>query len=293
MAVAGERLAPGRGTPAVLVAILGIGVLSVMDAAVKGVAGTVSTWEIVFLRYLFGTMFALPLFLAGERRLPPLETIRAHFLRACAVVVTALAFFYALGTLPLAVCLALSFTSPILIALLARAGLGERPGSGVLLAIGVGFLGVLTVLLGELQRSGGATLLGILAATTAALSYAVSMVSLKARAARDRIGTIVLLQNAFAALLIAPVALLLGNGEGYRRLGLFALVGLMGTCGHVALTWAYRHAAASRLGAIEYTAFLWAVGLGFVFFGEIPSLATLAGATLIVGGALLAVRDRS
>lgn len=292
MALAGERTAREMGLRAVLAAILGIGVLSVMDAIVKGLAASVTTWEIVFLRYLFGTAFALPGFLAGERRLPPLATIRAHFLRACAVVVTAFSFFYALGTLPLAVCLALSFTSPIMIALLARASLGERPGKGVLLAIAVGFAGVLTVLLGELQRSGSATVLGILAATTAALSYAIAMVSLKARAARDRIGTIVLLQNAFAAVLIAPLAFLFWSGEGVARIGWFALVGLLGTIGHVALTWAYRHADASRLGAIEYTAFLWAVGLGFVFFGEIPSLATLAGAALIVAGALLAVRDR-
>jgi S-adenosylmethionine uptake transporter len=291
MALASQRTAREMGLLAVLAAILGIGVLSIMDAIVKGLAVSVTTWEIVFLRYLFGTAFALPAFLAGERRLPP-ETIRAHFLRACAVVVTAFSFFYALGTLPLAVCLALSFTSPIMIALLARASLGERPGRGVLLAIAVGFVGVLTVLLGELQRSGSATVLGILAATTAALSYAIAMVSLKARAARDRIGTIVLLQNAFAAVLVAPLAFLFWSGEGVARIGWFALVGLLGTMGHIALTWAYRHADASRLGAIEYTAFLWAVGLGFVFFGEIPSLATLAGAGLIVAGALLAVRDR-
>ena len=65
MAVAGERLAPGRGTAAVLVAILGIGVLSVMDAAVKGVAGTVSTWEIVFLRSRRGAQNLRPTTSAG------------------------------------------------------------------------------------------------------------------------------------------------------------------------------------------------------------------------------------
>ena len=71
------------------------------------------------------------------------------------------------------------------------------------------------------------------------------------------------------------------------------MIGLLGTAGHVALAWAYRHADASRLGAIEYTAFLWAVALGFVFFGEVPSAATFAGAALIIAGALVAVRDRN
>jgi S-adenosylmethionine uptake transporter len=91
-------------------------------------------------------------------------------------------------------------------------------------------------------------------------------------------------------LLIAPFAVAVWSPPSTGQLGWFALIGLLGTGGHVALAWAYRHADASRLGAIEYTAFLWAVALGLVFFGEVPSLATLAGAALIIVGAFLAVR---
>jgi S-adenosylmethionine uptake transporter len=290
MPVGGHVAVTRRATQAVLVAIGGIGLLSLMDAAVKEVATAIPTWEIVFLRYLFGTLFALPMFLADGGRVPPWTVLRAHLWRSVAVVITAVTFFYALGVLPLAVTLALSFTAPIMIALLARAGLGERAGVGVFVAIAVGFLGVLTVLGGELQRSGTATILGIAAATTAAASYAVAMVSLKARAMRDPLSTIVLLQNGFAMLLIAPFAAAVWSPPSTGQLGWFALIGLLGTGGHVALAWAYRHADASRLGAIEYTAFLWAVALGLVFFGEVPSLATLAGATLIIAGAVLAVR---
>ena len=118
------------------------------------------------------------------------------------------------------------------------------------------------------------------------------MVSLKARAMRDPLATIVFLQNGFAMLLIAPFALAIWIPPTWPQLGWFAVIGLLGTAGHVALAWAYRHADASRLGAIEYTAFLWAVALGFVFFGEVPSAATFAGAALIIAGALVAVRDR-
>ena len=92
----------------------------------------------MLLRYAFGTLFALPLFLAGDHRLPPMETLKAHLLRALAVAFAAVTFFYALSVLPLVVTLALSFTAPIMIALLARLSLGERPSGGVLAAIGVG-----------------------------------------------------------------------------------------------------------------------------------------------------------
>jgi S-adenosylmethionine uptake transporter len=286
--LAGSR---GRATQAVLMAIAGIGLLSIMDAAVKKISASVPTWEIVFLRYLFGSAFALPIYLARIRRLPPKEALRAHLLRSVAVVLTAATFFYALGALPLAVTLALSFTSPIMIALLARASLGERPRTGVLAAIAVGFPGVLTVLAGEVDRSGSTTLPGIAAATAAAAFYAVAMVSLKARAERDPLATIVLLQNGFATLLVAPFAAAVWATPTLLELAWFATIGGLGTCGHLALAWAYRHAEASRLGAIEYTAFLWAVMLGFLFFGEVPSLATIAGAGLIIAGAFVAVRE--
>jgi drug/metabolite transporter (DMT)-like permease len=278
----------------VLAAVAGIGLLSVMDAAVKQVAALgIPTWQIVLLRYAFGTAFALPLFLAGRHRLPPAETLRAHALRAVAVVCTAASFFYALSALPLVVALALSFTAPIMIALLARLSLGERPSAGVLAAIAVGFLGVLTVLAGELHRSGTGTLPGVAAALAAAAFYAVAMVSLKARAARDPVATIVLLQNAFATLLVAPLgAAATWTPASAPILAWFALIGLLGTAGHVALAWAYGRAEASRLGAVEYTAFVWATALGFVFFAEVPSPATLAGAALIMAGAVVAARAR-
>ena len=280
-----------RAAP-VLVAMAGIGLLSIMDAAVKLVSAGVPTWQIVLLRYAFGTAFALAVFLAGDRSLPPAETMKAHLLRAVAVVITAATFFYALSVLPLVVTLALSFTAPIMIALLARASLGERPSAGVLAAIGVGFLGVLTVLAGELHRSGTGTLLGIAAAMTAAASYAISMVSLKWRAGRDPIATIVLLQNGFATLLVAPLGAWAWIPPAPSTLAWFVLIGLLGTIGHIALAWSYGRAEASRLGAIEYTAFVWATVLGLVFFGEVPSLTTLAGAALIMGGAVVAMRAR-
>ncbi len=99
-----------------------------------------------------------------------------------------------------------------------------------------------------------------------------------------------LLQNAFAAVLVLPLGLAAWVPPSPATLAWLAAVGALGTAGHAALAWAYRRAEASRLGALDYTAFVWATGLGFLVFGEVPSAATLAGAALIVLGALLAAR---
>ena len=46
--------------------------------------------------------------------------------------------------------------------------------------------------------------------------------------------------------LVAPVAAVFWTGSGVTRLWWFALLGLLGTIGHYALAWSYRHADASR-----------------------------------------------
>ena len=58
------------------------------------------------------------------------------------------------------------------------------------------------------------------------------------------------------------------------------------------LGWGYARAGAAYLSTTEYTAFLWAMLLGWLRFGEHVSLFTLLGAALIVAGCLVAARTR-
>jgi S-adenosylmethionine uptake transporter len=274
----------------VTVAILGIGLLTVMDGLVKLVSAQHATAQVVLLRFAFGAVVAFVAFRIARAPWPDRAALRAHGVRAVAIVFTASAFFYALSVLPLAVTLALSFTSPFFIALVARLMLGERAAPKVWVAVAVGFVGVLVVLSGEISRSGPATLAGIVAAMLSAVSYAFVMVMLKSRTPHDPLPTIVLLQNVLPALLVAPLGVSAWTMPNGPTLVWFALIGVLGTVGHLALAWAYGRADASRLGVLEYTAFVWGVLIGLVVFGEVPSLATLVGTGLIVTGAILVSR---
>ncbi|MCB4771437.1 DMT family transporter [Ancylobacter sp. Lp-2] len=279
--------------PAVL-AIAGIFLLSVMDGVIKFVAETHSTPQVALMRYLAGGAMAFLVFAALRTPRPDRATLRPHAWRSVVVIATALTFFYALATLPLAVVLALSFTSPIFIALFAGLILGERPGRSVLTAIGLGFIGVLVVLSHQITSADATETshLGIAAALISAVTYALSMVVLKSRASRDPLATIVLLQNVFPALLVAPFGLLAWTATDWKELVLMLAIGALGTGGHLCLASAYRSEEASRLGVYEYTAFIWAIAIGFFAFGEVPGFGTLLGAGLIIGGALLASRRR-
>jgi S-adenosylmethionine uptake transporter len=56
------------------------------------------------------------------------------------------------------------------------------------------------------------------------------------------------------------------------------------------ITWAFTHVEASRAAPLEYTGLVWAAGLGWLLFGELPTAWSLGSAALIVAGALLLLR---
>jgi drug/metabolite transporter (DMT)-like permease len=71
---------------------------------------------------------------------------------------------------------------------------------------------------------------------------------------------------------------------------LMALCGVVAAAGMVFLTSAYRVARASAVTPFEYTGILWAPLWGFLFFNEVPRATTVAGAVIIVGAGLVALR---
>src|SRR5215207_23055 len=123
---------------AMMAATAAIGVLTIMDSLVKHVSAELATPQIVFLRYVFGAICAALVFKAAGTAWPPIAAVRAHALRSLVVALTATSFFYALATLQFAVAMALGFTAPIFIAVLAALTLGEKPGRAIWGAIAIG-----------------------------------------------------------------------------------------------------------------------------------------------------------
>src|SRR5690606_26621286 len=100
---------------------------------------------------------------------------------------TALSFFYALGQLPLAETLVLSFLAPMFVALFGMLILRERVARHVVVAIAIGFAGTLVVVFGQNEAAQASrSLTGVAAALFSAVTYALSMVLLRQRAQRDK-----------------------------------------------------------------------------------------------------------
>lgn len=271
----------------ILVAALAMLLLSVMDGLIKAASPDFATTVIVFMRFLFGGIVAIGVYWVMGRPAMTAEAFRFGLLRGVLIVVTATMFFAALGRLPLVEVIALSFLAPIMMALLARVFLKEAVGRSVVTGLLLGTAGLVVMVAWPLWqlRDQAVDGVGIALVMGANLTYATGMVLLRARAAKDPLPVIVLLQNWVPAVLIAPLAAMSWTTPAPAQWAMFAGIGALGAAGHVLLTWAFARATAARIGVVEYTVIVWGAAIGYVFFGEVPGLATLAGAVLIVLGA--------
>jgi S-adenosylmethionine uptake transporter len=271
----------------VLRATAGIAVLSAMDAIIKGMAEHYPIFQVTFLRFICGSIVATGVVIATRPGWPSRETVLANAMRSVVGVLTATTFFYALGQLPLAETLVLSFLAPTFVALFGMLLLNEPVDRRIVGALAVGFAGTLVVALGGNDDGAARSLTGVAAALASAVLYALSVVLLRQRAQRDRFMHIVIFQNVGPMLLISPLGLGVWQAPEWPHLAWFALMGTLGVIGHVLMATAFAKAEAARLAPLEYTALIWAALIGYAVFAEIPTVATLAGGALIIGAALL------
>jgi drug/metabolite transporter (DMT)-like permease len=274
----------------VLRATAGIAVLSAMDAVIKGMAAHYPIFQVTLLRFACGTLVATGVAAAMRPGWPSRETVVANALRSVVAVLTATTFFYALGQLPLAETLVLSFLAPTFVALFGMLLLEEPVDRRIVGALAVGFAGTVVVALGGGGDGATRSWSGVAAAFASAVFYALSVVLLRQRAQRDKFIHIVIFQNVGPMLLVFPFGAAVWQPVVGPHLAWFLLMGVLGVIGHVLMATAFAKARAARLAPLEYTALIWAALIGYAAFGEIPTLATLGGGTLIIGAALITSR---
>lgn len=276
----------------VLLAVAAEGLLTLMDAIIKALSARYPVLQIAFLRFGFGLIGAAVYTAWNRPGWPTREATLYNGMRALLIVVVATTFFFALARLPLADAIALSFISPVLTALLGVMLLGERLDWRIALALAGGFGGMLLIIGGGLGGGGMSSevLIGAAAVLISAVGYAFNIVLLRHRATRDPLSQIVLFQNLGPAVILAIPALWVWMPPSPSDYALFALLGTLGVTAHTMLAHAFARVEAARLAPVGYVTLVWGILFGFLFFAEIPGLATLAGAALIVLATLISQR---
>lgn len=276
------------------VALAAVGVLSVMDAVMKGLVLAIGLYATSVWRALVSLVLSSLLYLPRRQAWPSRDIARLHILRGAVVTAMGLLFFFGLARIPMAQALALTFISPLIALFLAALTLGEKVGRRTVIASITAFAGVLVIVTGQARAEmGEGVLVGTIAILGSAVCYAVNIVLMRRQSLAAGPLEIGFFQSiTVAALMFASLPFLGGVAWPGDQWPAIIAAALMGFTGVLLFAFAYARGEASYLAVTEYSGFLWAAALGWLIFAEPVSPYTLAGALLIVGGCVVAAREK-
>ncbi|GIT93180.1 permease [Jannaschia pagri] len=265
-----------------------------MLVCAKAVSAAVPLGEIVFFRSFFA-LIPLVIFLWLRKEFPGgLRTKRpgAHLLRSGFGALALFASFAALARLNVAEASLIAQLSPVLTALAAVALLGERLTIWRVAGLGLGFAGVVVLVLPEVGREAAddritGYLLGLASAGLAALAL-IMVRSLTTTESPGAIAFYFILASMAGGLVTLPLGWVVPDGW---TLALLIGAGLFGGFAHIAMTLAFRYAEASRLAPFEYVALLWPVLADLLLFRQPLSVTFFWAGALIVGAAVIAAKE--
>ncbi|MBJ6125983.1 DMT family transporter [Microvirga splendida] len=261
--------------------LLGVFMFAMNDVMGKWLVATYSVGQVLLLRSVAALAVLLPVMLRQKVpfEIPPQPGL--HALRVTLSTLEVACFYWAVTYLPLADVMTYYLAGPIYVAAFAAFWLGEKIDKPRMLAIACGFVGVLIAL-----RPSSATLsLPALIALAGSLFYSLLMITTrKLRETHD--ATLVLgqiLGTLIFGLIAAPLAWV--TPTPLDLAGLF-LLGIVSMTAHMCVNRSLKIAPASVVAPYQYTLIVWAIVLGYLFFGDVVGFWTLVGAAVICGAGL-------
>ena len=270
-----------------------LAVFSCLDTTAKYMATVVQlpVLQVVWVRFL--SQLLLILFVTGVLAIPRLLTTRRpkqQLARSGLMLASTVLNFMALRHLRLDQTQTVYFLAPFVVALFAGPFLGEWVGWRRMLAILVGFSGILVVVRHGLVAFDPALIL----AFGSMLCYAGFMLLTRYLSAFDAPEVTLFYSLIAGTFLAAPFAMAQWVWPTELSVWLLMLsMGVWGGIGHYIFIIAYRHAPASTLAPFIYLGLITHTAGGFLVFGQMPDQWTLAGASIVVAsGIYLVHRER-
>src|SRR3954463_5406259 len=261
--------------------LAGVCMFAFGDALGKVLVARYPVNQLLLLRAAVPLALLLTLIWRQRATLPKLERPGLQLLRIVLSTAEVAAFFVAVMYLPLADVITYYLAGPIFVTALSAIILREQVGWRRWSAVAVGFAGVLIAM----QPSAQTITWPALIALGGSFSFALLMIVTRSlRATPD----IVLAATQFAGtftvgLAMAPFAFV---APALPDLGLFVLAGCISIVALLCTNRSLKLALASVVVPYQYSMIVWAVMFGYVVFGDVPQVSTIAGAAIIIGAGL-------
>ncbi|MFN4088169.1 MAG: DMT family transporter [Alphaproteobacteria bacterium] len=255
-------------------------------AAIKLEASTFHVVQIVFFRSLFAFVPLAPFLWRSGVDLLKTSRPALHAGRCVAGITSMFAYFYALGFLPLADLTAINFTMPLFVTALSVPLLAERVGWRRWTAVAVGFGGVLLI-----TRPGGGMLDPmILIALFSAFGYAVAVICMRRLGSTESSATTTFYFTAAGAVVSGALLPFVWQTPSGVEWAVLIGIGVVSGGAQLMMTFGYRQAPAAIVAPFDYVALVWAALLGFVIWGDVPTVWVVSGAAIVIASGLYILR---
>ncbi len=260
-----------------------------MMVAARELSDTMHPFEILLFRSIVGLAIIGAVVLRTGKTALRTTRPRVHVIRNVLHFAGQFGWVYGIGLLPLAEVMAIEFTTPIWVAVLAVLFLGERLNRGRVVVVVLGVVGILVILRPGIE----VVQLASLVVLASALCYAATHTITKALTATDPPLTILF----YMVVVQLPLGLILSLTEWtppvVADVPWVLLVGASGLAAHYCLARAFQLADATVVVPMDFLRLPLTAFVGYLLYAERFDLAILAGAALIFAGNYYSIRRES
>lgn len=236
--------------------------------------------EISFFRFFFSMVSVIPLMLNRGTQLFKTKQPMMHVWRAVIGACALSLCCYSVNIMPLAENTTIMFAEPLFFLILAFFILKEKVDSARWMATGIGFLGLMVIF----QPGTDAFQLVAFVPLTAAILFAFLNIMAKTMIKDEHSYTLLFYFGVGTTLFALIPVFFFWQTPTFFELFLLALLGIGGNLIQVCLFRAFSATEASALAPFRYVEFIVASIFGYLFLGQIPTLAIISGAILIIAG---------
>tara|TARA_Y100000996_G_scaffold410200_1_gene392153 strand:- start:255 stop:1127 length:873 start_codon:yes stop_codon:yes gene_type:complete len=260
-----------------------------MSVCIKAIGDNIPLFQVVFFRNFFALLplFILIFFLKLD--FTSINNFKLHIFRAVIGISAMTLFFISIRYVPLVEMQTISFSSVFFISILSVFFLNEKIGYRRMIAIIIGFIGIIIILKPSTAIFSNYSLLPLIAS----LFLSIAVIILK---------KILLTNNNILSVWLFTVLCTIISFFFYNEnwvipndLDLIFMVssGIFGFVAQICLTKSFQLADASLLAPLDFSSVIWSFFLGYIFFGELITNNVLFGGIIIIGSvAYIFYRER-
>jgi drug/metabolite transporter (DMT)-like permease len=257
-------------------------------ALVRKLSAEFHVFFIIMMRNFFGFIFFIPQILHNYQKVIHTKKIKLHIWRSINGVISMSMWFYAVSQIALSEAVSISFIVPITTTIAAIIYFNEKLKKNNILALIIGFVGILIILRPGFKDINIAHLFCLIATSM----WTISNVMIKKMTKTESSQTIVFYMSIIMLIVSIPFAFPYMKSINFENFLYFAALGLAANLTHLSLSSAFKNSDLSTIQPFDFIRLIFTGIISYFAFNEIMDFWVVIGSIVIIFGVILVVPRR-